>query len=650
MLLKTISNKFSHIMIKRKILLLVSIFGLIMVGFYTIYSYLNEKTLIQRSIDEKLLSGIYSAFYVIGDQMHERINDSTSISQEENLENIKKLNVLTKKLGLKYIYSMVEVNGHLYFTSSSATDEDLEKKTYSPFFQEYTEASEALKEAFVGNNAKFEEATDRWGTLRSGFAPFTTPSGKTYLIGADYAVTDIYNELFMSLLKNIFAGILIYIPFFIITQIVLRRIVKPIHQLAETAQKISDGDYSLRIKVKANDETKILADTLNKMVENVNESLEKLSAEKVGVEKKVEEAIRLSESQKEYLSHSVESMLMAMDRFAGGDLTVRLDIAKDDLIGKMFKGFNETVESFSKMVINVTEAIQETASASNQISASTEEMALGSSQQASEISRIASSIEEMIETILTNTKDAETAAKTASSAGDKAKQGGVTVSDTMNGMSRISEVVLRSAFQVEELGKSSNKIGEIIQVIDDIADQTNLLALNAAIEAARAGEQGRGFAVVADEVRKLAEKTSKATKEIALMIKQIQSDTIVAVESISLGTKEVEQGKSLAGNAGQALNEIISGTETVCEVISRVALASEKQASSSEEISRNIESITKVTSKSTTEIQQIASAASDLDKLTLNLQELIGKFNTGVFQRPAPKIKNVPASSRKIHQ
>ncbi|MDP4173216.1 MAG: methyl-accepting chemotaxis protein [Bacteroidota bacterium] len=650
MLLKSISNKFSRIMIKRKILLLVSLFGLIMVGFYTIYSYLNEKSLIQRSIDEKLLSGIYGAYYVIGDQLHDRINDSTSISQEENLENIKKLNVLTKKLGLKYIYSMVEVNGHLYFTSSSATDEDLEKKTYSPFFQEYTEASETLKEAFLGKDAKFEEATDRWGTLRSGFAPFTTPAGKTYLIGADYSMTDIYHELFMSLLKNIFAGILIYIPFFIITQIVLRRIVKPIHQLAETAQKISDGDYSLRIKVNSNDETKILADTLNKMVENVNESLEKLSAEKFGVEKKVEEAVRLSESQTQYLSHSVESMLMAMDRFAGGDLTVRLNIDRDDLIGKMFRGFNETVESFSKMVINVTEAIQETASASNQISASTEEMALGSSQQASEISRIASSIEQMIETILNNTKDSETAAKTASSAGDKAKQGGVTVSDTMNGMNRIAEVVLRSASQVEELGKSSNKIGEIIQVIDDIADQTNLLALNAAIEAARAGEQGRGFAVVADEVRKLAEKTSKATKEIALMIKQIQSDTIVAVESISKGTKEVEHGKSLAGNASQALSEIISGTEIVSEVISRVALASEMQASSSEEISRNIEAITKVTNKSTTEIQQIASAASDLDKLTLNLQQLIGKFNTGIFQRPDIKLKNAPSNIRKIHQ
>jgi methyl-accepting chemotaxis protein len=386
------------------------------------------------------------------------------------------------------------------------------------------------------------------------------------------------------------------------------------------------------------------------MVENVNESLEKLSAEKVGVEKKVEEAIRLSESQKQYLSHSVESMLIAMDRFAGGDLTVRLEIAKDDLIGKVFRGFNETAENFCKMVINVTEAIQETASASNQISASTEEMAIGSSQQASEIARIASSIEEMIETILNNTKDAETAAKTANSAGDKAKQGGVTVDDTMNGMNRISEVVLRSASQVEELGKSSNKIGEIIQVIDDIADQTNLLALNAAIEAARAGEQGRGFAVVADEVRKLAEKTSKATKEIALMIKQIQSDTIVAVESISQGTKEVEQGKSLAGNASQALNEIISGTEIVSQVISRVALASEKQASSSEEISKNIDAITQVTNKSTTEIQQIASAANDLDKLTLNLQQLIGRFNTGILQRQDVKIKNVPSKIRKIYK
>jgi methyl-accepting chemotaxis protein len=196
-------------------------------------------------------------------------------------------------------------------------------------------------------------------------------------------------------------------------------------------------------------------------------------------------------------------------------------------------------------------------------------------------------------------------------------------------MNRIAEVVQKSALTVQALGKSSDQIGEIVQVIDDIADQTNLLALNAAIEAARAGEQGRGFAVVADEVRKLAERTTKATKEIAGMIRQIQKDTSGAVESMSKGTEEVEKGKALADKAGESLKEIIKGAEKAVDVITQVAAASEEQSSTSEQISKSIEMINNVTRESTEGIQQIARASEDLSRLTTNLQELISHFNVG---------------------
>ncbi|MBW7842621.1 MAG: methyl-accepting chemotaxis protein, partial [Ignavibacterium sp.] len=187
-------------------------------------------------------------------------------------------------------------------------------------------------------------------------------------------------------------------------------------------------------------------------------------------------------------------------------------------------------------------------------------------------------------------------------------------------------VVRESAETVQQLGKNSDQIGEIVQVIDDIADQTNLLALNAAIEAARAGEQGRGFAVVADEVRKLAERTTKATKEIATMIKQIQKDTNGAVESMQQGTQEVESGKTLAQKAGASLKDIINGAEQVVDIVSQVAAASEEQSSAAEQISKNIESISSVTQQSASGLQQIAHASEDLNRLTLNLQELIAQF------------------------
>jgi methyl-accepting chemotaxis protein len=211
-----------------------------------------------------------------------------------------------------------------------------------------------------------------------------------------------------------------------------------------------------------------------------------------------------------------------------------------------------------------------------------------------------------------------------------AKEGGKVVSQTIEGMNRVAEVVKKSAETVQALGKSSDQIGEIVQVIDDIADQTNLLALNAAIEAARAGEQGRGFAVVADEVRKLAERTTKATKEIAAMIKQIQKDTEGAVISMKLGTEEVERGKSLADKAGQSLNQIISSADEVVDIVTQVAAASEEQSSAAEQISKNVEAISSVTNESAIGVQHIARAAEDLNRLTVNLHEMISRFKIEV--------------------
>ena len=311
---------------------------------------------------------------------------------------------------------------------------------------------------------------------------------------------------------------------------------------------------------------------------------------------------------------------------ANGDFTAKVkgNYKGDHQLIK--NNINTVTESLSQALRKVSEAVLATASASNQISASVEEMAAGAGEQTQQTAEVAHSIEQMTKTILDNTKNASIAAETAKSSGDKARKGGTVVEDTINGMLRIADVVKKSAETVEALGKSSDAIGEIIQVIDDIADQTNLLALNAAIEAARAGEQGRGFAVVADEVRKLAERTTKATKEIAGMIKQIQRVTTEAVESMKQGKIEVDRGKSLADNAGEVLREIISEAEKVTDVAALVAAASEEQSAAAEQISKNIESISAVTQESASGAQQIAKSAEDLNNLTQRLETLIGHF------------------------
>jgi methyl-accepting chemotaxis protein len=312
---------------------------------------------------------------------------------------------------------------------------------------------------------------------------------------------------------------------------------------------------------------------------------------------------------------------------ANGDLTLEVVYQGKDEFGKLCDSLRKMVSSLRTTIAEVTEASAAVASASTQISSSTEEMAAGAQEQTSQASEVASAVEEMTKTIIENSKNASNTSDTAKESKQAAEQGGKVVEDTIAGMKTIASVVKMSADTVKELGKSSDQIGEIIGVIDDIADQTNLLALNAAIEAARAGEQGRGFAVVADEVRKLAERTTKATKEIAGMIKKIQGETVGAVNAMEQGTQKVDEGMQLADKAGASLQEIVDISQRVTDMVNQIAAASEEQSSASEQISKNVEAISAVTNQTATGTQQIAHAAEDLNQRKLRHIHVLKKQN-----------------------
>ncbi|USN98809.1 MAG: methyl-accepting chemotaxis protein [Phycisphaeraceae bacterium] len=309
-----------------------------------------------------------------------------------------------------------------------------------------------------------------------------------------------------------------------------------------------------------------------------------------------------------------------------GDLTKRLRMSRGDEIGELAGWFDTFVERVHGIISEVAGTSGEVAAASTQIAASSEQMSAGLSDQTRQVEQISSAIEEMSSSIMEVARSASDAANDADSAGRFATDGGKLVADTVEGMGEISMAVGCGANSVTELGHKSEQIGSIIEVINDIADQTNLLALNAAIEAARAGEHGRGFAVVADEVRKLAERTSEATKEVSRSIGEIQSETAKAVELIGSGAARVGDGVALANKAGEALTQIVTSSQSLAQRVASIATATDEQSGVSEEIARGVDRISTVTRQSSEGAGQAAIAAGTLSREAEKLRALIGQF------------------------
>ena len=316
----------------------------------------------------------------------------------------------------------------------------------------------------------------------------------------------------------------------------------------------------------------------------------------------------------------------AMTRAAEGDLSTEVHYESEDEIGVIIKAQRKMRKGLVELITQFKLTAEQVASAATEIASAAEQSASGAGEQESQAGEVSSSIEQMAATIVESSQNASSATESARNAAEVAGEGGHIVQQTIEGMQAIAESVKASSATIAELGKRSDEIGEIIGVIDDIADQTNLLALNAAIEAARAGEQGRGFAVVADEVRKLAERTTKATAEIAGMIKGIQEDTSGAVASMEEGTTQVEAGMELAVKAGDSLTSIVSVVSEVQKMIEQIATASDEQSAAAEQISGNVGNIASVSKQSAESAEQMAATAEQLNRQTDNLNELVSRF------------------------
>ncbi|MCR4286819.1 MAG: methyl-accepting chemotaxis protein [Deltaproteobacteria bacterium] len=322
-----------------------------------------------------------------------------------------------------------------------------------------------------------------------------------------------------------------------------------------------------------------------------------------------------------------------VEDFASGDLTKRAEVK----ISFMGKELNDEISSLgdsvdamatqmSGLIGRIADSANQLASASEQLSASSTQISEGANKQSNQTTQVATAMEEMNATVIEVAKNSQQVAESAKSAQDIAGNGGDVVRQAIQAMQEVAESTSVTADTIKRLGKSSEEIGTIVSVINDIADQTNLLALNAAIEAARAGEQGRGFAVVADEVRKLAERTTKATKEISGMIRSIQDETTHAVSAMADGTAKVENGVRLANEAGDSLGKIVVGVQSVSDMIAHIATSTEEQSATTDEISKNMDSISEVSKMNVAAIGEVSKATNDMARLASELKDMVSSF------------------------
>jgi methyl-accepting chemotaxis protein len=385
-----------------------------------------------------------------------------------------------------------------------------------------------------------------------------------------------------------------------------RGIVRQTNSITDMLSNIGIGDFGARAEVYNEDELGSVAHSLNAMCDNTLSLIQ-------------------SREERDQIQESVELLQREMDSVARGDLTVTAQ-ERADITGPIASAINNMTRQLRQIVTNVKATTLQVSTSAHQILTTTEHLSKGSDAQSTQITSTSAAVDEMATSVQQVAENTAQSAEIAEQARQNAAKGSTAVAAMVTGMERIRNQVQETSKRIKRLGESSQEVGEIVQLISDIADRTSILALNASIQAAMAGDAGQGFAVVAEEVERLAERANDATKQIATLIKGIQTETAEATADMEESTKEVVEGSRLATQAGQTLHDIDTVSHRLAELIGSISMATKQQARGAAAVSQSMSEISTVTQQAASGTKQAAESVKHLAQLAYELRNSVSRF------------------------
>jgi twitching motility protein PilJ len=446
--------------------------------------------------------------------------------------------------------------------------------------------------------------------------------GWTFIV--DNSQSEVYQPAAVMLRTIVIWGLGIFLIFGALAIVLAGSVSGAVQKLYDATERVSQGDLHARTEITTGDE-------LQRVGEGFNQMMDKLA-----------EIMRRETEQKEELEKNLAEFLKIVKPVSRGDLTLRAREG-DDPVGRIAAIVNKMFEDFTSMIVQVKRMGLSVSSSATEILAAAEQIAAGAQRQAEEITKNSSAVEEMAASMTQVSRNAELSAEAARRALGRAEHGDRAMADTAEAMRRINAAVQQTSGKMHSLGARSQEISEIITLIEEIAAQTNLLSLNAAIEAAHAGEAGAGFSVVADEIRRLAQRSSKATKDVSNLIKAIQTETTQAITAMEAGLTEANSGSVLADQASHALQDMSAAVRESSELMQEISAASEEQARVTRDLAMAMQTISSITLETTAGTHETAQTIQSMVGQVEELNVAIGGLRIKESAQPA-FATNLPAA------